>query len=337
MSDGKYVFIRGLGERYSQTALNGSPLPSPEPEKEVVPLDLFPSGFLESLTTQKSYTPDQPADFSGGSVQIKTKDFPDRFTVKLGMSTSFNSSSQFNDGFIRYDGGGLDWLGFDDGARICPRPLPISWVTSGMGAACLPTTHNASPWGTPSGRKTSRSLRHPLGTHPSIGPSTAPSGAGWMSSRRGRLGSFSPGTYSDTYRLLENEIERKWRTSAFEEATADLATPNVDYSFTRGTRNINWGTIANFTLKPNPNQQVSFRATVTLNTDDEGRTYTGENGEDIGGTLRNERSRFVQRLMTGGSCPENIFFSSTPGWIGGPPWPGPIGMNPSSGKPSTSW
>ncbi|MEQ9568892.1 MAG: carboxypeptidase regulatory-like domain-containing protein, partial [Longimicrobiales bacterium] len=56
VADDKYVFVRGLGERYSQTSLNGSSLPSPEPEREVVPLDLFPSGFLESLQTQKSYT-----------------------------------------------------------------------------------------------------------------------------------------------------------------------------------------------------------------------------------------------------------------------------------------
>ena len=60
VADGKYVFVRGLGERYSQTSLNGSSLPSPEPEREVVPLDLFPSGFLESLQTQKTYTPDLP-------------------------------------------------------------------------------------------------------------------------------------------------------------------------------------------------------------------------------------------------------------------------------------
>ncbi|HZD04076.1 MAG TPA: carboxypeptidase regulatory-like domain-containing protein, partial [Longimicrobiales bacterium] len=81
VSEGKYVFVRGLGERYAQTRLNGSSLPSPEPEKEVVPLDLFPSGFLESIETQKSYTPDLPADFAAGSVKIETRDFPDHFTV----------------------------------------------------------------------------------------------------------------------------------------------------------------------------------------------------------------------------------------------------------------
>jgi TonB-dependent receptor len=116
----------------------------------------------------------------------------------------------------------------------------------------------------------------------------------------GEFGYFIAGTYSDTYKLLTDERERKWRTSAFNPETADLATPNVDYQFQRGTRSVSWGTISNFTLKPTPNQQISLRAMVNLNTDDEGRTYRGENGEDIGGILRNERSRFVQRLMLWG-------------------------------------
>lgn len=120
VSEGKYVFARGLGQRYSQTTLNGSPLPSPEPEREAVPLDLFPSGFLESLKTQKSYTADVAADFSGGSVQIRTKDFPSRFVGRFGVSTSLNTRSQFQSGFLRYQGGGMDWLGLDDGTRGQP-------------------------------------------------------------------------------------------------------------------------------------------------------------------------------------------------------------------------
>ncbi|MGH7547676.1 MAG: carboxypeptidase regulatory-like domain-containing protein [Gemmatimonadales bacterium] len=67
VQDGRYVFVRGLGERYTTTALNGARIPSPEPERKVVPLDLFPSGLLEGITTYKTFTPDQPGDFSGAS------------------------------------------------------------------------------------------------------------------------------------------------------------------------------------------------------------------------------------------------------------------------------
>ncbi|HEY3285710.1 MAG TPA: TonB-dependent receptor [Gemmatimonadaceae bacterium] len=76
VQDGKYVFVRGLGERYTTSSLNGSRVPSPEPEKRVVPLDLFPAGLLQSITTTKTFTPDQSGDFSGAQVDIKTREFP---------------------------------------------------------------------------------------------------------------------------------------------------------------------------------------------------------------------------------------------------------------------
>jgi hypothetical protein len=76
VQDGKYVFVRGLGERYTTSSLNGTRIPSPEPERKIVPLDLFPSGLLQSITTTKTFTPDQPGDFSGGNVDIRTPSFP---------------------------------------------------------------------------------------------------------------------------------------------------------------------------------------------------------------------------------------------------------------------
>ena len=69
VQDGKYVFVRGLGERYTTTSLNGARLPSPEPERRVVPLDMFPSGLLQAISTQKNFTPDQPGDFSGAQAR----------------------------------------------------------------------------------------------------------------------------------------------------------------------------------------------------------------------------------------------------------------------------
>jgi hypothetical protein len=76
VQDNRYVFVRGLGERYTTATLNGSRIPSPEPEKRVVPLDLFPSGLLQTITTSKTFTPDQSGDFSGAQVDIRTREFP---------------------------------------------------------------------------------------------------------------------------------------------------------------------------------------------------------------------------------------------------------------------
>ena len=95
VQDGKYVFVRGLGERYTTASLNGARLPSPDPERKVVPLDLFPSNLLESITTSKTFTPDQPGDFSGASVNLRTREFPTRrsFTFSLNTGTVAGAGS----------------------------------------------------------------------------------------------------------------------------------------------------------------------------------------------------------------------------------------------------
>lgn len=86
VQDNKYVFVRGLGERYTTSSLNGARVPSPEPEKRVVPLDMFPAGLLQTITTTKTFTPDLQGDFSGGLVNIRTREFPARrnMSVQLG-------------------------------------------------------------------------------------------------------------------------------------------------------------------------------------------------------------------------------------------------------------
>jgi TonB-dependent receptor len=91
---GKYVYVRGLGDRYSTVMLNGLHVPSPEPTKRVVPLDIFPTSVVQSITIQKSYTADIPASFGGGTVLIKSKDIPkDDGYVKLGVEVLANSAT----------------------------------------------------------------------------------------------------------------------------------------------------------------------------------------------------------------------------------------------------
>ncbi|MEP6731816.1 MAG: carboxypeptidase regulatory-like domain-containing protein, partial [bacterium] len=94
VQDGKYVFVRGLGERYTTSSLNGARVPSPEPEKRVVPLDMFPAGLLQAITTSKTFTPDQQGDFSGALVDIKTKEFPASRSgaVQLGSGYAYGAT-----------------------------------------------------------------------------------------------------------------------------------------------------------------------------------------------------------------------------------------------------
>ena len=116
---GRYVFVRGLGERYSNTLLNNVEIPSPEPNRRVVPMDIFPASLLASLQTVKTFSPDQPGGFAGGSVQVFTKDFPEELTMSLSISTGLNTQATGADG-LTYPGGSLDFLGFDDETRALP-------------------------------------------------------------------------------------------------------------------------------------------------------------------------------------------------------------------------
>ncbi|OZC01856.1 TonB-dependent receptor [Rubricoccus marinus] len=84
---GKYVFVRGLGDRYANTQLNGATLPTADPDRRAVQFDLFPSEFLENIITLKTFTPDKPGSFSGGLVDINTRSFPEQMTASLSVST----------------------------------------------------------------------------------------------------------------------------------------------------------------------------------------------------------------------------------------------------------
>lgn len=121
--DGKYVFVRGMGDRYTSTQLNGSALPSADPYKRSGSIDLIPSAMIDNIVTVKSFTPDKPGSFSGGIVNVQTKDYPDRFLLKFSNSLSYNAQVNYAKNTIGYTGGSLDWLGFDDGTRALPKLL----------------------------------------------------------------------------------------------------------------------------------------------------------------------------------------------------------------------
>lgn len=113
---GKYVYVRGLGERYSGVQMNQFSLPSPEPSRRVVPLDLFPTAIMESIIVQKSYSPDLPGEFGGGLIQLKTKSLPEKFFFRANIAQNFENTSNG----LGYKGGSTDWLGIDDGGRKLP-------------------------------------------------------------------------------------------------------------------------------------------------------------------------------------------------------------------------
>jgi outer membrane receptor protein involved in Fe transport len=139
---GKYVYVRGLGERYSCTLLDGATLPSPEPERRVVPLDMFPAAVIESLVIQKTYSPDLPGEFGGGAVLMRTRAYPRLFQAELQVGTRYVWGTTFAEGWRPRDGAWHDFLGMDLGHRALPdkvreaadrSPLVLKDMFSGKG------------------------------------------------------------------------------------------------------------------------------------------------------------------------------------------------------------
>ena len=114
---GKYVYVRGLGDRYSKSILNGVDIPGLDPDRNTIQMDLFPTNLLSNVLVIKSARADLPADFTGGVIDIITKDFPSKEEISISISTSFNPDMHFNNSYLSYEGGRTDFLGFDDGTR----------------------------------------------------------------------------------------------------------------------------------------------------------------------------------------------------------------------------
>lgn len=119
---GKFVYVRGLGDRYTKSILNGVDVPGLDPDRNTLQLDIFPTRILENIIVIKSATADQPADFTGGVVDIVTKDIPAGAQYSLSLGLGYNSDFHFKDNYLADQRSKTDFLGFDDGLRDNPIP-----------------------------------------------------------------------------------------------------------------------------------------------------------------------------------------------------------------------
>jgi len=126
--DDKFIYVRGLGERYSSVTLNGAQIPSPDPTRKVIPLDLFPVEILSGVEVSKSYHPGLPGEFGGGALRLSTRGLPSEFLLRASATLGYSDGTTGEKGW-RSQGGDRDWLGRDDGFRagssdLFVRPLP---------------------------------------------------------------------------------------------------------------------------------------------------------------------------------------------------------------------
>lgn len=283
--DGRFVYVRGLGERYSSVALNGAPLPSPDPTRRVVPLDLFPTDLLDGVVVQKGYTPDMPGEFGGGAVLLRTRDVPSKFFVRVNGTLGYQDGTSFDDGYS-YDGGGRDWTGHDDGARA----LPDSLATATAGGAVLRPQTPLNPGGaTPAeleryGEDVAASgygvKRETLG--PDLGFSAA-IGNRWDVGEGSKLGFTAATRYNQGWDRNE-EIRRTFQASSAGLEPAD----SLAVDDTR--RNVDFSAFLNLGYEITPQHRLNATSVLLRQTED--RTKISEGIQD------EQEARFTELRWT---------------------------------------
>ncbi|MGH9173479.1 MAG: carboxypeptidase regulatory-like domain-containing protein, partial [Vicinamibacterales bacterium] len=264
--DNQYVFVRGLGERYSNTTLAGSVLPTTEPDKKVVPLDLFPAGLLDSIQVNKSYSPDRSAEFAGGLVQIIPLKLPARPVIDL--SFGFNHYSTATGKSIPLSPlEGNDFFGFDDGVRALPGSFPNNKIV--RRGIYTPDVGYGPDEITAFGRELGNVWR-PAGEEGAISPNWG----GVFGNRFGRLGVIASVTHSYKENFVE---EQRAFYRVAEEGELEAVS---DYDMQYGTQKAQLGIVGNLAYQFTSNQRMSFENFYSHSGRDEGRFFQGPNTEN---------------------------------------------------------
>jgi TonB-dependent receptor len=211
-----FVYVRGLGDRYSLALLNGSPLPSPEPLRRAIPLDLFPTNIIASSLVQKTYSPSFTGEFGGGVINLTTLSLPKTPFLSMSVGTSGDTETTRNLGYDYY-GGKYDWTGFDRGNRDTP-PALAQFFAGGerLSAGTVDSGAIASEFVTPRNALVQRVDRLPFNFSANVNGGNA-----WTVGDDSRLGLIAAAGYSN-----------EWRTRDILEQTpgsADLAVIDKDY------------------------------------------------------------------------------------------------------------
>ncbi len=130
---GKYIYVRGLGDRYNKTLLNGVDIPGLDPDRNTLQMDIFPTSVIDNLVIHKSFVAELPADFSGGVIDISLKSFSNSRVRNISVSGSYNPAFHFNSNYLDYQGGKTDFLGFDDGTRDIPAVNNLPFYSDVVG------------------------------------------------------------------------------------------------------------------------------------------------------------------------------------------------------------
>ena len=280
--DSQSVFVRGLGERYSNTTLNGATLPTTEPDRRVVPLDLFPTGLIDSVQVSKTYTPDKPSQFAGGLVEIIPLKLPAETAYEFSLSGAHNSITTGKSG-LGYAGGSR-WNGFDGGTRALPAGFPDRKVIRG-------------------GRFTSDELGFLGRDLERLGESFSnvwdpvrqdqpmnQSYSGLFGGRFGKLGVVTTLRHSQSSQITNEE------RSFYKVGAGGVERFNGPYDFDETQFVSTVGGVGNLAYQFSPNHRLSVDNFYTHVGTDETRIFEGFNS-DADNDIRNQRLFFIEEQI----------------------------------------
>ncbi len=265
--DDRYPIIRGLGDRYVGALVSNNRLPSPDPFRRAVPLDLFPVDFLDDLAVIKTYSPSLPGDFVAGIIALSLRDFPNKLEYSLGVSSGFNVPQTTGQDFLTYRGAPGDYFTLGTRFREPPRTLPPFSVAE------LPQPQR---FAVGRGFKDIWSFE------------TAEAPPNWganftVGNRWGPFGFQLGGLYSNEYRQVNDGVLRQYRNPAGSSGGSDVEVID-SFRFNEGRFTARLGGILTSAYEINDKNRLSFRAMVARFADDRTRVDFGktENQRDPG-------------------------------------------------------
>ena len=279
VQDGKYLQVRGLGERYTTASLNGARIPSPEPERKVVPLDLFPAGLLQDVTTSKTFTPDQPGDFAGANVNIRTKEFPARRQVNYTVSAGGNDRvlGQMLP-FAPRAGGEL--LGLTGSSR----EMPVALTQANFRGNVTQSQFN----------QIASQQRNVWDAVPRNGGGIGSFGAstGGNSILGSRVGYVLSGSYG-----YSEEVRSDEHYAVGQQGANNTVIPLTSLDGSTGRSSVQWGGIANFSRLVGNSSRLSLNTTATRSADNEARVDRGFD-ENLSDSIARTTLRYIERGVT---------------------------------------
>jgi TonB-dependent receptor len=300
---GKYIYVRGLSDRYSITTLNGAEIPGLDPNRNTVQMDLFPTSLIENITVVKSFSPELPGSFTGGLVNIETRDFPEEFTLQFSTSLGFNPQSNLRHDFLTYEGGKTDGLGFDDGSRSAPSAtngyIPSRYESATANQELSAITRSFNKTMTPETKSSMFDQRYSF----AIGNQ--------IDSVFGKQLGFVAGlTYSKQYDFYSNGTTGRYKLTGHYNNTDSL---NVEryLTDTKGSESVLWGGLINLSYKLSPHHKVSANFIRNQNGISSSRTLEGIIPEDAVGLYFQTRTlQYLQRSLTSGQLRGEHYFEN---------------------------